>query len=73
MYGSVIWSPTVRNLIYDIEKVQHQYFRIYASIKKIPFDYREHNYHELAKSSGMITLESARNISEIKFLYLPIL
>ena len=69
MYGSVIWSPTVRNLIYDIEKIQHQYFRIYASIKKILFDYREHNYHELAKSSDMITLESARNISEIKFLY----
>ena len=68
MYGSVIWSPTAKNLIYDIEKVQHQYFRIYTLIKKIPFDYREHNYHGLAKSSDMITLESARNISEIQFL-----
>ena len=31
MYGSVIWTPTEKGLIYKLEKIQHQFFRILSN------------------------------------------
>ena len=69
MYGSMIWYPYTSTLTYEVEKIQHQVLRIFAYNQKIDFDYFSHNYLELNKKFDLLTLESSRDIADIKFLY----
>ena len=69
MYGSIIWSPHTQEKIYDIEKIQHQILIIFAFKLNIEFDYFKHDYNDLYTKFKINNLESAREISDLKFLY----
>ena len=69
MYGSIIWSPYTKEKIYNIEKIQHQVLRILAFKQNIEFDYFDHDYKDLYIKFKINNLESAREITDLKFLY----
>ena len=69
MYGSLIWASNTLEKIYQLEKIQHQVLRIFVFKNNIDFDYLSHGYASLYKKFNMHSLESAKEISDLKFLY----
>ena len=55
--------------IYTIKYIQNQVLRIFAYKQNVDFDYYTHDYKELYIKFKIKTLESAREISDLKFLY----
>ena len=69
MYGSIIWNPTKKSKIEELEKVQHLFLR-FISYKTIsPMKYNEHNYEIIMKRININSLKYSRAIYELKFLY----
>ena len=69
MYGSIICRPLNKNLIYDIEKIQHEFLRFLSyktNYRMHPFD---HNYDNMLNLINFSTLESARTHADLIFLY----
>ena len=69
MCGSIIWNPTQKGKIEEVEKVQHLFLRFLSYKTNAPMKYNEHNYDSIMKSTNINSLEYSRAINELKFLY----
>lgn len=65
-YCSQVWSPSSVNMIIKIERVQ-KYFLKYLSFKQCVF-YNDYDYQSLCSVFNMQSLESRRNITDLRYL-----
>ena len=69
MYGSIIWSPNNRSMIYSLEKIQNKYLKFLSWKTNTPMSYFDHDYDNILKTVNLISLEKARFKNEIIFIY----
>lgn len=66
-YGSVIWSPSSKGLIKDIESVNHKFLRFAANRTGYNMHFTDHNFTPIYSLFNIATLESSRNMADFLF------
>lgn len=67
-YASVIWRPTYKGEISNIESVQHRFLRRLAFLSNTPMDRFDHDYKPIETAFYITPLESRRLVADAIFL-----